>query len=35
MFFKVADFRGESQESYQFIDPQIKAIRPRKGIKSL
>ena len=28
---KVADFRGESKDNYEFIDPQIKAIRPRRG----
>lgn len=31
---KVADFRGESRDNYQFVDPQIKAIRPRKGPQS-
>ncbi len=31
---KVADFRGESSQNYEFIDPQIKAIRPRRGPQS-
>ena len=31
---KVADFRGESRDHYEFIDPQIKAIRPRRGPQS-
>ena len=28
---KVADFRGESRDNYEFVDPQIRAIRPKKG----
>lgn len=31
---KVADFRGESRENYEFVDPQLKAIRPRHGPQS-
>ena len=31
---KVADFRGESDENYQFIDPKIVSIRPRRGPQS-
>lgn len=31
---KVSDFRGESDTNYEFIDPQIKAIRPRRGPQS-
>ncbi len=31
---KVADFRGESRENYEFVDPQIKAIRPKRGPQS-
>jgi plexin A len=31
---KVADFRGESKDNYEFIDPQIMAIRPRRGPQS-
>eukprot|EP00096_Caligus_rogercresseyi_P001343 TRINITY_DN1211_c0_g2_i1.p1 TRINITY_DN1211_c0_g2~~TRINITY_DN1211_c0_g2_i1.p1 ORF type:complete len:1044 (+),score=347.68 TRINITY_DN1211_c0_g2_i1:181-3132(+) len=28
---KVSDFRGESAKDYEFIDPQLTAIRPRRG----
>ena len=31
---KVADFRGESRDNYEFVDPQIRAIRPKKGPQS-
>ncbi|CAB4063960.1 PLXNA [Lepeophtheirus salmonis] len=31
---KVADFRGESTEDYEFIDPQLKYIRPLSGPQS-
>ena len=31
---KVADFRGESRDNYEFVDPQIRAIRPRRGPQS-
>ena len=31
---KVADFRGESRDNYEFVDPQIRAIRPKRGPQS-
>ena len=31
---KVADFRGESKMNFEFVDPQIKASRPRRGPQS-
>jgi hypothetical protein len=31
---KVSDFRGESKQNFEFVDPQIKAIRPRRGPQS-
>merc|ERR1712223_1840837 len=31
---KVSDFRGESREDYEFVDPQITGIRPKRGPQS-
>lgn len=28
---KVADFRGESKQNFEFVDPVIKSIEPKKG----
>ncbi len=30
----MADFRGESEQNYAFVDPQIRQIRPRRGPQS-
>ena len=30
----MSDFRGESKQNFEFVDPQIKSIRPKRGPQS-